>query len=417
MLLRQKPCDMEIHARTGAEGTLMAGELRAERAALLARYAGQAQTVYLDPPFNTGKAFVYRQRCGEEGWLTGQPLLELPAYSDRWPDEAEFHRLMRDAAELAWALLRDDGSFFLHIDARTHARMRLMLDEVFGERNFVNEIVWTYQTGGRAKAHFSRKHDIILFYRKTPAAYFNIQAVGVPRDGARSNHMRRATDEQGRTYRSIVSQGKEYRYYDDQPVFPGDVWDDISHLQQKDPERSGFDNQKPLKLLERVILCSSRPGDLVCDLFGGSGTTGLAAAMHDRRFLLMDQSNAAIVAARKRLLGRSLRVEALCQDGGPLVSGEAAKGLGLLKLRLTAYDMEPGLCALPLAGTDAVDQLSAGYLRGGAFHSYADAARSKARPALPEWLEIPMLDGTPALLTVDVLGRRMVHVLEGNHGE
>ncbi|MBQ7864880.1 MAG: site-specific DNA-methyltransferase, partial [Clostridia bacterium] len=80
----------------------------------------------------------------------------------------------------------------------------------------------------------------------------------------RRNHMRRQVDETGRTYRSIRSGGKEYRYYDDTPVYPGDVWTDISHLQQRDPERSGYATQKPLKLLDRLLRPVVQPGDRVC---------------------------------------------------------------------------------------------------------------------------------------------------------
>ncbi|MCL1963787.1 MAG: site-specific DNA-methyltransferase, partial [Firmicutes bacterium] len=365
----------------------------------------------LDPPFHTGKDYVLRQRCGEKGWRTGKPVLTLPAYTDRWPDDEAFLSMLHGAIALAHDLLSDDGSIFLHIDARTHARLRLIMDEIFGAHNFVNEIIWAYQTGGRSAAHFSRKHDIILFYRKTPSAYFNIEAVGMPRGHVRKNHMRRGVDAEGRAYSSIVSLGKEYRYYDDDLVCPGDVWDDVSHLQQKDPQRTGYDNQKPLKLLERVVLSTSRPGDLVCDLFAGSGTTAVAAMTHGRRFLAVDSAAEAIAVTRKRLLGSALRVEGPCSPGSPALAAEMERGLGLGKIHLRQYALEKGLDGVELSGVEAVEQISAGYLRGNAFYAYASAARSKAAPALPDSLEIPVLEGQPALLTVDVLGRRMVHAL------
>lgn len=409
MRLTPMPCDVEIHALAGAGGTVMLGTVAARRDALLARYRGQVQTVYLDPPFNTGKRFYLKQRCGDAGWRDGEPFLLLPAYADKWQDDQTYLAMLSDAAETAHALLCDGGSLFFHIDARMHAHVRLLLDGIFGEKNFVNEIVWAYQSGGRSMLHFSRKHDIILFYRKTPGAYFNIGAVGTPRAQSRRNHMRRAVDEDGRAYRAIVSQGKEYRYYDDDLVYPGDVWDDVSHLQQKDPQRTGYDNQKPLRLLERVILSTTRPGDLVCDLFAGSGTTAVAAAAHGRRFLMLDCAETAVAVARKRLIGSALRVDAPCALGAPTVSGGTAQGLGLLEIWLSRYEIEPGLCPLDLHGVEAVDQLSAGYLRGREFHAFAGAVRDKQTPALPGHLEIPMLDGRPAVLTVDVLGRRMVH--------
>ena len=89
--------------------------------------------------------------------------------------------------------------------------------------------------------------------------------------------MRRCVDENGRSYSQITTGGKVYRYYDDAPVYPGDVWSDISHLQQKDPERTGYPTQKPLKLLERLLLPVVREGDMVADLCCGSGTAMEAA--------------------------------------------------------------------------------------------------------------------------------------------
>jgi hypothetical protein len=224
--------------------------------------------------------------------------------------------------------------------------------------------------------------------------------------------MRRGVDESGRAYRSIHTNGKEYRYYDDHLVYPSDVWDDISHLQQKDPQRSGFDNQKPLKLLERVLLCSSRPGDLVCDLFAGSGTTGMAAGLLNRRFLLLDASPVAISVSRGRLLGFPLRIEAPMSEGLPGVLATYSPNLGMASMELVSYRMEDGLCDLTLVGLDAVDQISTGFMRGDVFVALDSAARSGAAPALNGTREMPLLEGRPALLTVDVLGRRFVHEVE-----
>lgn len=412
MRIRQMPCGEELHTGEGAGGTLIRADVSACREELARQYGGQVQTIYLDPPFFTGKTFSLRQRVGEAGWKTGKPVLALPAYDDRWPDEATFLAQLRESIELAHTLLSEDGSLFLHIDSRMHARLRLLLDDVFGEANFVNEIIWAYQSGGRSLAHFSRKHDVILFYRKSPKAYFNIKAVGLPRAKRRNNHMRRSVDADGRPYQSIISQGKEYRYYDDEPVYPGDVWDDVSHMQQKDPQRTGYDNQKPMRLLERIILCSSRPGDLVCDLYAGSGTTMAAAAQLGRRFLGVDKANVALAVARKRLLGQQMRIQAATDVGAPRLQVCVEQGLGFYGIELKTFALEEGLCSLPLGDTDAVEQLSAGYLREGVFCAYSSAARTKLTPALPASLELPMLEGLPALLTVDILGRRLLHVLE-----
>jgi hypothetical protein len=114
--------------------------------------------------------------------------------------------------------------------------------------------------------------------------------------------MKRFIDENGRICFTIRSVGKIYTYYEDTPVYPSDVWDDIEHLQQKDTERLGYATQKPEALLNRVILASSKPGDLVCDLFSGSGTTATAAMKLGRRFLALDASPLALYTLRARLL-------------------------------------------------------------------------------------------------------------------
>ena len=114
--------------------------------------------------------------------------------------------------------------------------------------------------------------------------------------------MKQFVDQDGRVGFSIRSRGKLYTYYEDDLIYPTDVWTDIEHLQQKDRERMGYATQKPEALLERIILASSKEGDLVCDLFSGSGTTAAVAVKNRRRFLTADASPLALITLRKRLL-------------------------------------------------------------------------------------------------------------------
>ena len=210
--------------------------------------------------------------------------------------------MMRAVLSACKRLLARDGSLYLHIDYRMSHQLRFLLDEIFGAQNFMNEIVWAYKSGGRSTRHYSRKHDTILFYRKSKSVYFNIAAVGIPRGPEKRNNMKRSVDAHGRVCFSIRSGGKTYTYTEDTPVFPSDVWDDVEHLHQRDPERTGFSTQKPEALLRRIILASSRPGDLVCDLFSGSGTTAAVAAKLGRRFLVCDTSPVAMQLLRARQL-------------------------------------------------------------------------------------------------------------------
>ena len=395
----------------GAPGAFFLGDAAAMMPELLERYRGQAQCIYLDPPFATGNRFVMKMRVGEKDWKGGHPSLTLTAYEDD-QDRAAYLAMMRTVLEGAHALLHDTGVIFLHIDFRMHAQLRLLMDEVFGEHNLLNEIIWTYQTGGRAKRYFSRKHDVILFYRKGARYFFNIKATGMVNPEARRNHMKRHVDADGRVYRSIRSGGKVYTYYDDDPVYPSDVWDDVSHLHQKDPQRTGYDTQKPARLLERIIGCSTRPDDLVMDLFAGSGTTLAAAWSMGRRFAGVDVGRPSMHVVRRRLMGANVSYFAPPSAGAPEVSVRALVGVGYYEVELVRYQLESGVSARMFPGLDALDNWAVGYLRGGVFFKMAEEARTFAQPALSGRLRLPVLTGTPAIRLNDVLGRAMYFELD-----
>ena len=158
-------CGSERHLMKESIGTLVQGRLPEDGQALLSRFGGEVQTVYLDPPFNTGKRFEMKMRIGERGYKTGSPAMALPAYDDCWESRDAYLAMMRGALETSRALMKKEGTIFLHIDARMHAPMRLLMDEVFGESNFLNEIVWSYQSGGRARAQLlpaQARYDPVL---------------------------------------------------------------------------------------------------------------------------------------------------------------------------------------------------------------------------------------------------------------
>ena len=410
-------CSAERHLGRESMGVLKQANLSACREELLARYAGNVQTIYLDPPFNTGKLFDMKVRVGEKGYKDGSPMLTLPAYDDRWESREDYLAMMRETLTLARELLKKEGTIFVHIDCRMHAYIRLMMDEIFGESNFLNEIIWSYQSGGRARTYFPRKHDVILFYAKSRSYYFSLKSVPVARSEARSNHMKRSVDEDGRVYRSIISGGKEYRYYDDEPAYPGDVWDDVSHLQQKDPQRTGYDTQKPIKLLERIISCSTQEGDLVCDLFCGSGTTAVAAAKLGRRFLCVDQSPLAIAVTGKRLsptttgkpMGVCYDVEAPCGEDDCFVEAEVFPAITSYTVHLKSFDCVAAREA-GIKGMDAVDQWSAGFVQGDTYRSCVASVRTVTTPKLLETMEMPVCAGEPCIMIVDIWGNRRFYL-------
>lgn len=401
----------EIHEGSGSSGRFLLMDVLQGLDRLLEEYAGQIKLIYLDPPFQTGDKFMMRVRVGEDDWKNGRGSLPLETFTDALSRE-DFLQLMRGVLTRCHALLREDGMIFLHIDYRTHPYLRLMMDEIFGEEHFLNEIIWVYQSGGRSTRHFSRKHDVILFYRKSAQYDFNVEEVMAPPSEPRSNHMRRHVDPDGRVYRSIRTGGRVYTYYDDDPVAPTDVWNDLSHLQQKDPERTGYDTQKPLSLLERIVKCGSRAGETVLDPFAGSGTTLEAARRCGRNFIGVDRCLMTLNIARRRLSGAQYTLEYPASAGDPSCAVSASPGVGFYHVTLDRFDLEPEMYGRSFSGLDGVDNWSVGYLRGEEYHAMALAARTKRSPSLPASLDAPVYSGRLAVCISDVGGRSFCYEIE-----
>ena len=360
--------------------------------------AGKVQCVYVDPPFMTGEKFMRRRPYGEKGWKTGTPAPRYPAYEDRYTNEKQYLRLLRRVISVSRTLLNDTGVFYLHLDWRMAAPARLMCDREFGKTRFLNEIIWSYESGGRAKKYFSRKHDVILLYAKTKDYFFDLTRVPLSR-GEKRNHMARGRDEQGRMFSRITSNGKEYRYYDDEPVYPGDVWSDISHLQQRDPERTGYATQKPLKLLERLLLPVTNPGDLVADLCCGSGTALEAAQQLDCRFAGLDLNPEAVSVALSRLKPKDLTVICPCGSKAELLA-ENEEG------RFRVDGLEVSNPAFP-ARTSPLDNLESwetGTLEDGVFRAEQCFRRSFRYPELQQALKTD--SPVTAVMTTDAAGIR-----------
>ena len=176
-------------------------------------------------------------------------------------------------------VLAPHGSLYLHCDWRTVHHVRLMLDEVFGAERFLNELVWAYDYGGRARDRWPRKHDTILWYAKGDEWRFEREAI----------------DRIPYLAPGLVGPEKAAR-----GKLPTDVWW-MTIVPPGSAERTGYPTQKPVRLLERIVAASSRPGELVLDPYAGSGTTGVAAARLGRRWLLVDRNPVAVEIARGRL--------------------------------------------------------------------------------------------------------------------
>ncbi len=278
---------------------LIRGDRSAALAALLPEFGASINLIYIDPPFMTGRSFA------KDGQL---------AYQDTWRNDLDAYlQWLYETLVYLHDLLAVDGSLYIHLDWRTSHYAKIMLDEIFtigahmGGAGFKNEIIWHYQSGGSSQRSFARKHDTLLLYTKSARYCFHGERVGERRGARRRNHMRKEIGEDGRVSWSISSAGRVYTYDEDTRMAPSDVWSDISHLHQRDPERTGYATQKPLALLERIILASSEEGDLVLDCFCGSGVMPVAAERLGRRWIACDNSDLAITTTRARLLAESRR--------------------------------------------------------------------------------------------------------------
>ncbi|MGO1183721.1 MAG: DNA-methyltransferase [Micrococcaceae bacterium] len=245
--------------------------------------------VYLDPPFNTGRvqsrhaSSMVRVAPGE-GDRTGfgghsyQTVKgALASYDDAFTDYWDF---LEPRLRQAWRLLADDGTLYLHLDYREVHYAKVMLDVIFGRDHFLNEIIWAYDYGARARRRWPSKHDTILVYVKNPRTYW-FDSTEVDREPYMAP--------------GLVTPEKRER-----GKLPTDVWWHTI-VSPTGREKTGYPTQKPVGLLRRMVAASTRPGDWVLDFFAGSGTLGASAEQLQRRFVLVDQNPQAIEIMRRRL--------------------------------------------------------------------------------------------------------------------
>jgi DNA modification methylase len=279
---------------------------------------GGVKLIYIDPPFDVGADFSMNIEIGEGESLTKRPnVLEELAYRDTWGRGADsFISMIYERLQLMRDLLAEDGSIYVHCDYRVNSYLRMVLDEVFDKNYFRNEIVWSYGAGGNPKTFFPRKHDSIFLYSKAQSNIFNTegQIMRVPYDESTLQTHYKKIDASGRRYRVQTVNGKEYKTYADDGKLVTDVWMDVGAQNATSPisgEYTGYPTQKPEKLLERIIHASSNEGDIVADLFCGSGTTLAVAESMGRKWIGADLGKFSIHTARKRLIGvqRQLKQE------------------------------------------------------------------------------------------------------------
>ena len=249
--------------------------------------AGSVELIYIDPPFNTGRTQsrtrirVERDEAGDRTGFQGAryrtEIIGRSSYDDRHDDYLAF---LSPRLHEAHRILAPTGSFFLHIDYREAHYCKVLLDEIFGRASFMNEIIWAYDYGGRAKRRWSAKHDTIFWYARDPRAYtFNFDEMD------RIPYMA-----PGLVGKEKAARGKT----------PTDVWWHTI-VSPTGGEKTGYPTQKPLGVLERIVKVHSNPGNTVLDFFAGSGTTGKAAARNGRSYILVDSNPEAARVMATRL--------------------------------------------------------------------------------------------------------------------
>lgn len=261
---------------------------------LLKEYRGKIDLIYIDPPFDSKADYVRKVKIrGEKVEATGQGLFEEKQYTDIW-EKDEYLQFMYERLLLMKELLADTGSIYLHCDWHKNSYIRLIMDEVFGPDNFVNEIVWCYTGPTNQKRNFPRKHDTILWYEKNKdRRTFNIDELRV--------EYKKSTKSGGKTALTGRADDKTLEALDEQGKLVEDWWVDIADLGKMHGEDVGYPTQKTEGLIERIIKASSNEGDLIADFFMGSGTTQAVAQKLGRKWIGCDINLGAIQTATKRL--------------------------------------------------------------------------------------------------------------------
>lgn len=253
-----------------------------------------ATLIYIDPPYNTGKtqkrdrisviASEEGDRVGFGGKTFETTHIDSPTYEDTFED---FEGFLMPRIKESLRCLTNNGSILIHLDWREVHYIKVAMDKLLGRDHFINEIIWSYDFGGRSKKKWSNKHDTILWYALDPKNYiFNFEAM------ERIPYMA-----PGLVGAEKAERGKT----------PTDVlWNTIVPTQGT--EKTGYPTQKPMKLLEMIFLVQSNPGDTILDYFCGSGTTGAVAKKNGRGYVLIDENEEAIKITTERLAKQQVSV-------------------------------------------------------------------------------------------------------------
>lgn len=286
-----KLCESYIDNNIEWKNKLFWGDNLQVMSHLIKDYKGKIDLIYIDPPFDSKTD--YKKRIELHG-KSKKYSFEEKQFSDTWVND-DFLQFMYERLIIMRELLSDKGCIYLHCDWHKSHHLRMIMDEVFGSENFVNEIIWHYSGAGTPKGCWAKRHDNIFLYSKTSKYTFNA-------DDIRTDYSVATIERVSHTLNNIRN-GIDYGTYTLNPLgkYPEDVLD-IPIEAPSANVRTGYPTQKPETLIERIIKASSNPGDLIFDCFMGSGTTQTVAMKLGRRFIGADINLASIQTTTKRLL-------------------------------------------------------------------------------------------------------------------
>jgi len=341
---------------------LIWGDNKLVMASLLKEFRGKIDLIYIDPPFDVGADFTMQVAIGEgnENAEKDQSLLEMVAYRDMWGKGTDSYlHMMYERLALMKELLKETGSIYIHLGPNISHYVKPIIDEVFGDENYRNEIIWQRFNFHADATRYGIVHDSILFYSKSEnivwnpprkpleESYIESHFTQMDSNGRRyqldnslakgqgparrfgektleppiGTHWRWGQEKidelmmQGRIVFTNTGRPRVKRYLDEiEGAVVHSIWSDIKPINSQAIERLNFETQKPEALIERIIKASSNEGDLVADFFCGSGTMGAVAERLGRRWIMCDLGRYAIHTSRKRMIQLQRRLQA---DGQP----------------------------------------------------------------------------------------------------
>ena len=292
--------------------------------------SGKLQLVYMDPPFYSNASYdaVIKLKSPH---VEDEPTIKPMAYDDHWKTGMEdYLKMLCVRFFLIKDLLSDEGCFWVHLDWHVVHYVKILMDEIFGEDNFVNEIIWNYKSGGTGKRNFSRKHDTLLFYSKSKKYYFNPLQEKSYNRGFKPYR-----------FKGVQEYEDELGWYT--MVNMKDVWQ-IDMVGRTSAERTGYATQKPEQLLSRIIESCTREGDLCADFFSGSGTLAATAEKLGRRWIACDIGGIATAKCLKRLTKKDSRFTVISQKPDSQkdeLEVSVSVNETLMTVKLIGYNMDP----------------------------------------------------------------------------